>query len=94
MKCPKCGEPWDLDSLHDEVSERFGRWDPAAGRTVVEGEYEPLFREVRQDFAARGCRAIGGRCSDTVANPAVAELYDLLGDDIDGAIALIEDFGL
>lgn len=23
VRCPKCGEPWDIDSLHDEVGNRY-----------------------------------------------------------------------
>lgn len=92
IRCSKCGEPWDVDSLHDLVAEEFGHWDPIAQRTVVAGDYSILFERVRHDFKRRGCEAFGARHNETKAHPGIAEIQDLLGDDIDGAAALIEDF--
>lgn len=78
IKCKKCGEPWDIDTLHD-VAEDDGR----------------TFNDVRLDFQNRGCEALGGQCnSETHAHPAIGVLYDILGDDIDGAAAMFEDFNL
>lgn len=103
IRCPKCGEPWEIDSLHEEVTERFGHWDPEAtprynshlgkGATVLPKDrpYEDLFAEVRRDFYRRGCEALGGRHSHANASPAIAEVFDVLGDDIDGAAVFLED---
>lgn len=78
IKCKKCGEPWDIDTLHD----------------VAEDDRR-TFNDVRQDFQSRGCEALGGKCnSETHAHPAIGALYDILGDDIDGAAAMFEDFNL
>jgi len=91
--CPKCGEPWDHDSLHEEVAER-----------ELEGE-TATYHGVLREFQASGCgvafRAFGGTMGEpcTAAERpysahAAEALYDLLGDDIDGAAAMLEDFGL
>lgn len=103
IRCPKCSEPWDLDTLHELVTERFGTWDPEAeprynrhlgkGATVLPEDrpYEDLFAEVRRDFARRGCEALGTTHGDYTASPLIGEVLDLLGDDIDGAASLLED---
>lgn len=94
IRCPKCGEPWDLDSLHDEVADRKQWADNPATET---------FDSVCKDFYTRGCEALtsfGGRCNpevDAKAATLASVTYDVLGDDIDGAAAMLEDaevFGL
>lgn len=77
--CPKmgCGEPVEIDYFHDVAEEQ--------GRT---------FREVQRDFQQRGCEALDmthGESGSDIGMYADA-LYDLLGDDIDGAAAMLEDF--
>lgn len=83
--CPvkDCAEPWDLDSLHEEAEE--------SGRT---------FREVQRDFQSKGCKALenafGSQKHNTgnAQRAAVSEaMFDLLGDDVDGVAAMMEDFG-
>ena len=79
MQCPVCGEPWDMDSLHE-----MGDW-------VSE---ELTWEQARARFVKQGCEAFGAGHNGNEAHPGVAVLYDLLGDDMDGAVALLEDFGL
>jgi hypothetical protein len=83
--CKVCGEPWDNDELHE-----------------VEGM---TYLQASRKFRAEGCGAVfGTECSprnDSVTHPnfgltleeAADVLYDLLGDDMDGATAMLEDFG-
>ena len=85
IRCPICSEPWDLDTLHDEVTERFD--DQARSETP----YEDLFGQVRRDFSRQGCEALGSRHAQTTADPIVSEIYALMGDDLDGAASLLED---
>ena len=78
--CPQsgCGEPVEIDYLHD-----------------VADEQNRTFREVQRDFQVRGCSAIGmthSEGNDSMVSSAAAAMYDLLGDDIDGAGAILEDF--
>lgn len=77
IRCPECGEPWEIDSLHDEAA-----------------AHDQDFAQVREDFYARGCEALGTRHSHVEASPAIAEVYQLLGDDVDGAAVLLEDLEL
>lgn len=78
IKCTTCAEPYDIDSLHDLVAE---------GSAVD-------FEDARRQFAVHGCRAFGMTHNDTTADPAIAMLTELLGDDVDGLAAELEDYGL
>ena len=79
LLCQRCGEPWDIFYITDEMTE-----------------------EERKDFhAGRGCPSccktpdeglhLSERQKDAVA--AQAAMRDVLGDDIDGLAAEMEDFG-
>ncbi len=79
--CPKCGEPLDNDCLHDEADEQG-----------------ISYAEVAANFRAKGCEALtvygnGEPCVPTGSYRAAAmdALYDLLGDDMDGAASMMED---
>lgn len=75
IRCTQCGEPWAVDSLHDLVAE---------GAAVD-------FSDARRVFALEGCSAFGTSHAATTASPAIAMLTDLLGDDVDGLAAELED---
>lgn len=76
--CGKCGEPWDMDSLHEAVDEgRATSWDDA-----------------RATFQREGCGLWGLKCRttpDTSRAMASAVLMDVMGDDIDGVASMLED---
>lgn len=81
LYCTKCGEPWELDSLHD---------------LVEEGRAES-FTRARVLFQNQGCEAFG--CThnserDSEVALASSLMFDMLGDDVDGIAAMMEDFGL
>lgn len=75
--CPRCGEPWDMDTLHEADGITFDR--------------------AREIFFTKGCGILfdGPQCPerDTLAAQASGVLYELLGDDIDGIAAMLEDEG-
>lgn len=75
IRCTTCGEPWDIDSLHDLVAE-----DQAA-------DFDDAYRL----FVMDGCGAFGTSHNATKASPAIQMLTDLLGDDVDGLAAELED---
>lgn len=92
--CKRCGEPWDMDTLHDEIDYRCD------GNAPDGDAYGELYRTVRSDFYARGCRAftyaVGENpswCKATgSARAAVAgALYDAFGDDLDGVASDLMD---
>lgn len=82
--CPKCGEPVEIDYLHE-----------------VADDEDMTFSEVMRAFQVKGCPAIFARCNAPSTEvdssfglrrqDAASALYDLLGDDIDGAAAMMED---
>ena len=83
--CPKCGEPWDTDTLHEYVKE----WRHL-GTT---------YADVRSRFQREGCgNTFAGwrvKCEPVATGRAemARAVYALLGDDLDGAAATFEDFG-
>jgi hypothetical protein len=100
LRCPQCGEPWDHDTLHDEAGARYAQKHDCAyvddHRAGSNARYELIFKTVSADFRTRGCPAIesyGARCSnERTAHPAIGALYEMLGDDIDGAAAMFDDY--
>ena len=81
LLCERCGEPWDLLGMQDE-------WTESQRRYFNVG---------------RGCPACGGREESefahraegtSFARMAQAALRDVMGDDLDGLAASMEDFGL
>lgn len=87
--CPRCGEPWDIDSIHEEVTYR-----QELGETMVS------FYGIHRDFARRGCLALTvfgvseADCRRDTGNAramASGVLMDILGDDIDGVASLMDD---
>jgi hypothetical protein len=86
--CPikGCNEPWDNDTLH-EVAEETGK----------------TYEEVAAQFRRIGCEALWNSKHNVTeeeqrdshhgltAGEAAAALYDILGDDMDGVAAMLED---
>lgn len=78
--CKTCGEPWDMDTLHDVVSERMlqGLLPTVTHPGVLHGEeykeyrsaYEDNYHAVRKDFYRNGCRAMTGYRSDWCGKPS------------------------
>lgn len=50
------------------------------------------YRAVAADFRVRGCAALGESHGTGSANPYAEALYDLLGDDMDGAASMMSDY--
>ena len=96
INCPHCGEPWDMDSIHDieltpEQIKGLGDLPQAEMR-------ERMYSMRRKAFRALGCNAIEGYstpCGHSVLNPKAADasgaLLDILGDDLDGVAAMLDD---
>lgn len=77
MRCHKCGEPWDLDSLHEEISDRYHlelndlrekyKNDPRRYRSndPFQKIYEEkFFIPALEEFRKNGCRYFGLRCEN------------------------------
>jgi hypothetical protein len=81
LYCPVCAEPIDFDELH-----YMGDY--------TDGVDVP-FAVARERFARIGCEAFGqSHNRDGVGSfraEASSMLFDLLGDDVDGVAAMMED---
>ncbi len=76
--CGICGEPWDMDSLHDAVDE---------GRATS-------WKDARATFERKGCGLWAVKCSttpDTARAAASAVLMEVMGDDLDGVASMLDD---
>lgn len=61
--CPRCGEPWDIDCLHEEAELRIGGAAEYLLQKAKDPEgaarsYQRLFDEISKDFRTRGCAAL------------------------------------
>ena len=101
--CSICAEPWDMDSIHEEIDLRQN--SGLMPKTANQAEYDPLYAKVRNEFTTKGCRALSyaypdgeGWCKPS-ANPKAAfraelasAMYDLMGDDLDGVASIMDDY--
>lgn len=81
IRCTKCGEPWSIDSLHDEADWQEVSFDVIRRQFSLKG------------CEALGCgcnEATLGSNAATVASLA----EELMGDDIDGIASMLEDAGM
>lgn len=74
--CPRCGEPCETDEFHYV--------------------HEKTFKQAKDIFFSLGCGVLfnGKECEkrDSLRGMASAMLEELLGDDVDGMAAMLEDF--
>lgn len=96
IKCRKCGEPWDMDTIHEEIAERFPH-DVLLKASKDDQEYAKLYELVRIDFFNRGCAAfLGAKCNPDSVNEN-KELWETayaeFGDDLDGIASIMDDMG-
>lgn len=80
--CPKCGEPWEIDTLHDYADEVGSTYTQVAKAFRSKGCGIAF-----ADWGITTCRADEKSGMRSV-------LADLLGDDMDGYASLCEDFRL
>lgn len=92
IRCPICGEPWDMDCIHERVAELY------ISRASDERYYQELYDEfyllVKNAFYKRGCKALGhshNEVPDKNAALLSSVLMDILGDDIDGIASELND---
>ncbi len=96
VRCSRCGEPWDTECLHDEVSFRNPQkpWKFKDG-TFLSGVYDQYFQTMKQEFRLKGCASLTsyttGECTRTPSASIYGELMDFAGDDIDFAAGMMED---
>lgn len=77
--CPRCGEPWDNDTLHDEADERNTTYREMQTRFAAKGcaAFDEAHNENGDQFRAA----------------ASGVLMEMMGDDFDGVAAMMQDAG-
>lgn len=83
--CPRCGEPWDIDSLHDEAAESNRSFSDVRADFAVKGCLALTSFGVRPEDCLR---------KNNLKTAAASALFDLLGDDVDGIASEMADLGL
>ena len=109
LRCVVCGEPWEIDSIHDHVSELHPDkpWiqedKPETGFTYLtedgwynETVYQQHFEKAYNEFKVNGCKFFGCSHNETPIGDvaSIRALTDAFGHDMDGLAAMIEDFNL
>lgn len=104
--CPRCGEAWDMDCLHEEAAARYQQQYDQEFSVAYKGdpekakqEYDGIFREVSSEWRSIGCGAMKSiRGTDepcerqrSMRTAMASAAYELMGDDIDGAASFMED---
>ena len=111
IRCPRCGEPWDMDCLHEEVLYRnpskpwyvetkpegdvYAWLDKQTNLWYSQAVYSTYFEPVSKEFRRNGCVALTSYnttvCDKFEGSGLVSAIYDILGDDLDGIAAELED---
>jgi hypothetical protein len=81
--CPKCGEPIELDCLHDEADEQGITFSQVRDNYAVKG-CEAL---TVYGFSGGHAQEVGG-----MRAMASAAMFDIMGDDVDGVASMMDDF--
>jgi hypothetical protein len=77
IRCPICGEPWEMDELHDLIPDECEDYHKAVS----------LFRN--KGCEAFGCEH--NSIPDDNAALLSSMLMDILGDDVDGLASELDD---
>lgn len=77
LLCPKCGEPWDNDELHEQAEINGTSYAVEAKK----------FRAV--GCATFDCSHNSDNVGD--ATEIASMIYDIMGDDMDGAASAFDD---
>lgn len=79
IPCPRCGESWDIDSIHDAADETDSTFHKVRRDFQIRG------------CAALIGRPEGTTCARDGLAATRHDLADALGDDIDGFAAMVDD---
>lgn len=106
INCRNCGEPWDIDTIHDVAADEGSDFDTVRKAFAKDGCVALGGRDCRYEtcpaecggsvLRPSACERCGGKGRvPRTGRPLVASLsgalQDLFGDDIDGVGAELED---
>lgn len=103
VTCPTCGEPWEAYYLRHDLGHEVSD-DPPPGNPAADAKIRAALEEQGWHFLG-GNVLVFDRCpccppdaespnDETGRIAARAEIAHLLGDDLDGLEATLEDLGL
>ena len=77
IRCPICGEPWEIETLHDEADWTNETFDKVRKRFYSDG----------------CGKVFGVSCERSNDNAATlaALAHEVMGDDVDGIASMLED---
>ena len=96
--CTRCGEPWEVCSLVDDMTpQEASKLKRGDGCPCCEGK-EPCLLKVSCDdceyYSGRWCQRKMFKPINQEGREAMSVLAGVLGDDVDGMAAMLDDFGL
>ena len=96
--CPRCGEPWDIDYVNHEMKV-LERTDFRGGRGCQCCKELQVCQHLGKCSACPSYEVASGKCTiKCFKKPFRADvsgaMMDILGEDLDGAAAMLEDFNL
>lgn len=86
-RCKHCGEPFDLDEFHGQ-EHAWGSWVKAF-RKYGCGAAEAMFDGLSP---AQSTKCTHEPIFDKEKLEGIGLIHDLLGDDVDGACSMLEDY--
>jgi hypothetical protein len=91
--CPRCGEPFDMDELH-----YINDPDMREADRIYGTEHLLSYKQAYHIFQTKGCGVLLNDAPCPVRRnmrtAAATAFMDMLGDDVDGVAAMLEDEGL
>ena len=95
IKCIKCGEPWDMDELHEQIKTNYPDEPWRIDGRFEQSDYDRFYDEARLAFTKDGCAYFGAGHGAGFVTPEQQELaalsYDFAGEDLDSLAAMQED---
>jgi hypothetical protein len=91
--CTNCGEPWEFDYVLHEAPDEFKRTKDIMSHSKYTGENPQYTGNI---IACPACEGKPQQLSENEKTRlmCIAEMAEMLGDDVDGTASMIEDFGL
>jgi hypothetical protein len=97
--CPRCGEPWDIDSLHDQIVERGYDYEAAKLKFPDSTERQTAYEKewwnpIMDQFRREGCGSVFYcKCEPrrTLVTAAAQAAFEIMGDDVDGIASMMDD---
>lgn len=89
--CIGCGEPWDICYITDDIMTMTPEEREADGWDIQTDSYLGKERRIDSCPCCKANREAGNADANRTIREFAAVAHDILGDDIDGIAAMMED---